>query len=127
MLPRVADLLEAALRAYLDRFRGADDGPLFLTIERPKKPRGPMNKYLLGTLFTRLGKRAGVHANPHRFRHTFAIWAIAHDAREFDVQHLLGHRSPEMVRCYSATYDSAQAAERHAAFSPGDGMLVGPS
>ena len=31
-----------------------------------------------------------------------------------------------MVRRYSATYGSAQAAERHAAFSPGDGMLVGP-
>ena len=36
----------------------------------------------------------------------------------------LGHSSPEMVRRYSATYGSAQAAERHAAFSPGDGMLV---
>ena len=30
-----------------------------------------------------------------------------------------------MVRRYSATYGSAQAAERHAAFSSGDGMLVG--
>ncbi len=35
-----------------------------------------MNQYLLGTLFARLGERAGVHANPHRFRHTFATWAI---------------------------------------------------
>ena len=60
----------------------------------------------------------------HRFRHTFATWAIAHDARDLDVQHLLGHSSPEMVRRYSATYGSAQAAERHAAFSPGHGMLV---
>ena len=56
-----------------------------------------------------------------------ATWAIAHDARELDVQHLLGHSSPEMVRRYSATYGSAQAAARHAAFSLGDGMLVGPS
>ena len=48
------------------------------------------------------------------------------DARELDVQHLLGHSSPEMVRRYSATYGSAQAAERHAAFSPGDGMLALP-
>lgn len=31
-----------------------------------------MNKYRMGTLFTRLGQRTGVHANPHRFRHTFA-------------------------------------------------------
>ena len=53
-------------------------------------------------------------------------WAIAHDSRELDVQHLLGHSSAEMVRHYSATYGSAQAAERHAAFSPGDGMLAQP-
>ena len=51
-------------------------------------------------------------------------WAIAHDARERDVQHLRGHRSPDMVRRYSATDGSAQAAARHAAFSPGDGMLA---
>ena len=31
-----------------------------------------------------------------------------------------------VVRRYSATYGSAQAAARHAAFSPGDGMLAGP-
>ena len=73
-----------------------------------------------------LGREAGIpKVHAHRFRHTFATWAIAHDAHELDVQHLLGHRSPDMVRRYSATYRSAQAAERHAAFSPGDQMLSG--
>ena len=33
-------------------------------------------------------------------------------------------RSPDMVRRYSATYRRAQAAARHAVFSPGDGMLL---
>ena len=117
---------EAALRAYVDQFRGADDGPLFLTIERPKKPRGPMNKYLLGTLFTRLGARAGVHANPHRFRHTFATWAIENHARELDVQYLLGHSTSAMVRRYSATCDAAKAADAHAAFSPAARLLGAP-
>ena len=80
----------------------------------------------LKQLLRRLGRAAGVpRVHAHRFRHTFATWAIAHDAREIDVQNRLGHSSPEMVRRYSATYGSAQAAERHAAFSPGDGMLVG--
>ena len=114
---------EAALRAYIDRFRGASEGPLFLTIQRPKKPRGPMNKYLLGTLFKRLGERAGVHANPRRFRHTFAIWAIEDHARELDVQYLLGHSTEAMVRRYSATYDAAKAAEAHATFSPAARLL----
>ena len=115
---------EAALRAYLDGFRGWDAGPLFLTVDRPQQRRGPMNPYLLGTLFTRLGQRAGVHANPHRFRHTFATWAIENHARELDVQYLLGHSTSAMVRRYSATYDAAKAADAHAAFSPAARLLA---
>ena len=39
-------------------------------------------------MLRRLGRRAGVHkVHAHRFRHTFATWAIEHDAREFDVQY----------------------------------------
>ena len=84
-----------------------------------------MNKYLPGTLFMRLGKRAGVHANPHRFRHTFATWAIENHARELDVQYLLGHSTSAMVRRYSATYDAAKAAAAHASFSPAARLLAG--
>lgn len=107
-----------ALQTYCEQFRAWDAGPLFMTIDRPQRPRGPMNPYLQGTLFTRLGERAGVHANPHRFRHTFATWAIENHAREIDVQYLLGHSTSAMVRRYSATYDAAKAAEAHAAISP---------
>ena len=115
---------DEALRDYIARFRGEAPGALFLTIERSRKPRGPMNPYLLGTLFTRLGARAGVHANPHRFRHTFATWAIENHARELDVQYLLGHSTSAMVRRYSATYDAAKAAAAHAAFSPAARLLA---
>ena len=115
---------DEALRDYIARFRSEAPGALFLTIERSRKPRGPMNPYLLGTLFTRLGARAGVHANPHRFRHTFATWAIENHARELDVQYLLGHSTSAMVRRYSATYDAAKAADAHAAFSPAARLLA---
>jgi len=67
---------------------------------------------------------AGVHANPHRFRHTFATWAIENHARELDVQYLLGHSTSAMVRRYSATYDAAKAADAHAAFSPAARLLA---
>ena len=60
----------------------------------------------------------GVHANPHRFRHTFATWVIENLARELDVQYLLGHSTSAMVRRYSATYDAAKATEAHATLSP---------
>ena len=68
------------------------------------------------TLPAPVGARAGVHANPHRFRHTFATWAIGNHARELDVQYLLGHSTSAMVRRYSATYD--------AAFSPAARLLA---
>ncbi len=51
-------------------------------------------------------------AHAHRFRHTFATWAIENHAREIDVQYLLGHSTSAMVRRYSATYDAAKARGR---------------
>ena len=56
--------------------------------------------------------------HPHRFRHTFATWAIRSGAREIDVQSLLGHASLTMVQRYARTYTSKQAVEAHAQFSP---------
>ena len=122
-----ADRCADALAAYLAD-RGTAPGPLFVAARYARLHAGVrLRPNGLKQLLRRLGRAAGVpRVHAHRFRHTFATWAIAHHARELDVQHLLGHSSPEMVRRYSATYGSAQAAERHAAFSPGDGMLVGP-
>ena len=72
-------------------------------------------------MLRRLAKRTGIaKVHAHRFRHTFATWAIEQDARELDVQHLLGHSSPDMVRRYASTYDSEQAARRHVVFSPAE-------
>ena len=70
-------------------------------------------------LLERLGRLSGVDkVHAHRFRHTFATWAINSDAQELDVQHLLGPKSLEMVRRYSSAYQSEQASNRHATFSP---------
>lgn len=116
-----------SLSAYLAD-RGTAPGPLFLTAYRGRLKDGVrLPGHALAARLREIGDAAGVpRVHPHRFRHTFATWAIAHDAREIDVQHLLGHSSPDMVRRYSATYASVQAAERHAAFSPVDGMVANP-
>ncbi len=108
------------LRAYIERYRGQKAGALFQTIQYQGHHRKPMNFYNLGTIMRRLGQKADVKANPHRFRHTFATWAIENSARELDVQYLLGHSTPVMTRRYAATYDAAKAAERHVEFSPAD-------
>jgi integrase/recombinase XerC len=97
--------------------------PLFVAAGRHRtlRPGLALQPNGLKQLLRRLGRQAGLaKAHAHRFRHTFATWAIEQDARELDVQHLLGHASPDMVHRYASTYSSEQAARRHVMFSPGD-------
>ena len=115
----------AALKRYLEQ-RGTAPGPLFVAASHlgALKPATALRPNGLKQMLRRLGRRTGVaKVHAHRFRHTFATWAIAHDARELDVQYLLGHSSPDMVRRYSSAYRSEQAALRHHRFSPGDQMI----
>ncbi|PZC44347.1 MAG: integrase/recombinase XerC/integrase/recombinase XerD [Chloroflexi bacterium] len=125
VVPFAARCADALSTYLLDR--GTEPGPLFLSARYGRlHPGVRLGVNGLKIRLRTLGREAGIpKVHAHRFRHTFATWAIAHDARELDVQHLLGHSSPDMVRRYSATYRSAQAAERHHAFSPGDQMLAG--
>ena len=105
----------AALREYIDRFRGERAGALFLT----RRGEAMVDAHTLYVLMRRLADRSGLEkANPHRFRYSFATWAIASGAREIDVQLLLGHSSPQMTQHYARAYDSEQAVEAHAALSP---------
>lgn len=87
---RVGDEAMQALLGYVNNFRGRGAGPLFLTDAGDR-----MSRNAVRVMLVRLGERAGVsHVFPHRFRHTFATWAIEHEARELDVQYLLGHSTP---------------------------------
>ena len=111
-----------ALEHYL-ALRRWEPGPLLFAVAGSGTLRRgiPLQSNGLKQLLRRLGRQAGlskVHA--HRFRHTFATWAIEQDARELDVQYLLGHASPDMVRRYASTYSSEQAARRHVMFSPAE-------
>jgi site-specific recombinase XerD len=107
-----------AVEDYLERFRGWEPGPLFLSDKGDRMSSESVLHFL-----RRLGRRAGVEkVKVHRFRHTFATWAIENEARELDVQYLLGHSTPAMVRRYSATYDAEKAARAHERFSPADRM-----
>jgi len=103
------------------KVRGDEPGPLFCASDGHGSLRQTVALRPNGVkqMLRRLGKTTGlakVHA--HRFRHTFATWAIEQGARELDVQLLLGHASPDMVRRYASTYNAEQAARRHGEFSP---------
>ena len=105
-----------ALLRYVEEFRGSQPGGLFLT----RHGRQALcTAHSLNVTLTRLAERAGVtHAYPHRFRHTFATWAIESGAREIDVQMPLGHSDLTMTQRYARTYTSEQAIRAHPELSP---------
>jgi site-specific recombinase XerD len=106
----------ASLQDYIARFRGAAPGALFLG---SRSRAAIKNAHGLNVVFQRIAAASGVDGvHPHRFRHTFATWAIAASAREVDVQTLLGHSSMAMTQRYARTYSSEQAVAAHANFSP---------
>lgn len=106
-----------AIIHYLESYRRHRPGRLFLSLKKKR----PLQPNAVKQMLRRLGRQTGIpKVHAHRFRHTFATWAIERDARELDVQYLLGHSSPDMVRRYSATYNSEKAARAHASFSPAD-------
>ena len=105
----------------MERFRGERDGALFLTTAL--KPM--VGAHTLCVLLDRIGCRAGVvSVHPHRFRHTFATWAIESGAREIDVQMLLGHSDLTMTQRYARTYTSEQAVRSHPELSPVNRLRV---
>ena len=104
-----------ALQDYIACFRGESAGPLFLT--REGHPFADENA--VRVILRRVGERAGVrNVHPHRFRRTFATWAIESGAHETDVMLLLGHTTLAMTHHYAQTYSSQQAVRAHAALSP---------
>jgi site-specific recombinase XerD len=81
-------------RKYL-RLRGGEEGePLWLG------KRGPMKRLGIAETLEKLGKRAGVHAHPHKFRRTCALRLLKAGADVFSVQLLLGHSDLAVLRRY---------------------------
>ena len=110
----IGTMTAEALRDYLARHRGQSPGALF----RSRKGHA-VRPNALNVMMRRVAVRVGLRkVHPHRFRHTFATWAIRSQAREIDVQILLGHSSLTMVQRYARTYSSEQAVTAHANFSP---------
>lgn len=75
---------------------GYDDF-LFVT-----KNGNPIKGDQLYHMIQKLGNRSGVKANPHKFRHTFAINFLRNGGNIFALQAILGHASLEMVKRYLA-------------------------
>lgn len=111
----ISDQTSEALRDYIRRFRGEEPGRLFLT----REGHAFADENAMRVILRRLAEKAGVSGvHPHRFRRTFATWAIESGAHETDVMLLLGHTTLAMTHRYAQTYTSQQAVRAHAALSP---------
>lgn len=115
---RLVRLGTGAMRAYLRYLRlrgGATGEPLWLG------KRGPMTAAGIAETLEKLGKACGVHAHPHKFRRTCALFMLRSGADVFSVQNLLGHSDLAVLRRYLAQTeaDVTRAHERH---SPVDGL-----
>jgi hypothetical protein len=97
------------------RSSGLADAPA----EEPAASHPFAEENAIRVILRRVGERAGVgNVHPHRFRRTFATWAIEAGAHETDVMLLLGHSTLAMTHHYAQTYSSQQAVRAHAALSP---------
>lgn len=104
----------AALGDYL-KFRG------------PLRPSDPVFISNLGSRVTqhslyqrirRMGRRIGIDAGVHRFRHSFAVMSLKNGGSVKDLQFFLGHEKLSTTAVYLEGYLADEALEKHRAFSP---------
>jgi integrase/recombinase XerD len=60
----------------------------------------PMDRDLVGAMLRRLGRRIGIRAHPHKFRHTGATMFLRNGGNVFELKAILGHSTMEMVQRY---------------------------
>lgn len=101
--------VDRALDRYLD---GRTSGPLFLTGDGQ-----PLQFYGLREALRRHGSKAGVHANPHKWRHSAAIQYLRSGGRVENLRVMLGHTTLQMTLHY-ARIAGADLAEAHQIVDP---------
>ena len=110
---------QKALQRYLYRFRPKSTNPdidnVFLSTSSKTLTENSMK-----LMFTKLSKKSGVYRlHAHLCRHTFATKFLINGGDVFSLQHILGHSTLEMVRCY-VNLASSHVAIQHKKFSPLD-------
>ena len=97
----LAPYVRRALSAYVETERPAvDHDVLFVILRRPSRGR-PMTTTALRELFRYHRKRSGIKAaNPHRFRHTFAVDMVREGMPIPILMRLMGHTNIEMTMRY---------------------------
>jgi len=98
--------------------RGDDGGPLLLQVIRGEIVWRRMGPTGVNRVLERLTQVAGIKATPHDLRRTFATGLLERTQDVFQVQRLLGHRSPETTELYDMRGEDAKAATQRQLYIP---------
>ncbi len=88
---------ELSLRKYLES-RTDDCDALFVTLRRPYHRVG---RRAIENEISKIARRAGLHAFPHKLRHTFATSGLHGGMSLENLQALMGHSKPETTLIYA--------------------------
>jgi integrase/recombinase XerD len=95
----ISETTAAALGEYLANRRHPDSPYLFTGRHGPLDPRGIADR------FRRYRERCGVHATPHRLRHTFASQMLAAGMSITSLQRYMGHERLSTTLIYAEVSD----------------------
>jgi integrase/recombinase XerD len=109
----LAAVLERYLRDCRPHLVGRDDGGALLVAANGER----FSQSGLGCLMQRVSHRAGIHLSAHMLRHLFATHLLECGADFYEVQRLLGHRSPSSTQIYTHVAN-AVFAKKHRACHP---------
>ena len=124
---RISEMTRKALEHYLEmRRQPSAEAPLFINrgFGQNYHARGTrIGQHALYQRIKRLGQRAGIATYPHRWRHTFAAFALRNGANMKALQHFLGHSSLAVTDNYLRGFGYEDAAREHKTFTPVGALL----
>lgn len=107
-----------ALWHYLKCEHQNSTDPLFMS------QRGePLDDSAVRQLLTRLGKQTKIHAHPHKFRHTAAVFMLRNGASAYHVMRFLGHTTLSTTQRYAKLAEN-DVLEVHRTTSPLDNLRL---
>ena len=107
------DESKVSLKAYLEK-RGHISPALWTSTRAPYQQLKP---HSLEAIIKKIGKRTGLHAYPHKFRHTFATVGLRNGMPLDKLQALMGHTNPRTTLIYAKQDNNQMHMEHQKAFS----------
>ena len=107
------DEAKVSIKAYLEK-RGHLSPALWTSV---KAPHQQLQSHALENIVKKVGERAGVHAYPHKLRHTFATVGLRNGMPLDKLQALMGHTNPQTTLIYTKQDNNQLHIEHQKAFS----------